>query len=98
MTLHALRWLMATLLATLVHGASAVDFNGPRQPLVIGDTLLLESRALAETRRINVYAPPGYAESATARLPVLVMPDGGMAEDFLHVAGLLQVGVANGTV
>lgn len=31
-------------------------------------------------------------------MPVLVMPDGGMAEDFLHVAGLLQVGVANGTV
>lgn len=92
-----LRCLIATLLAFISHAASAVEF-GPRQPLVVGDTLTLESRALAETRRINVYAPPGYAESATARLPVLVMPDGGLAEDFLHVAGLLQVGVANGTV
>jgi hypothetical protein len=26
------------------------------------------------------------------------MPDGGMAEDFLHVAGLLQVSVGNGTM
>jgi predicted alpha/beta superfamily hydrolase len=26
------------------------------------------------------------------------MPDGGMAEDFLHVAGLIQVGVSNGTM
>ena len=31
-------------------------------------------------------------------LPVLMMPDGGMGEDFLHIAGLLQVGVANGTM
>ena len=92
-----LRGLLATLLCLAALGASAADF-GPRQPLVIGDTLMLESHALAETRRINVYAPPGYAESATARLPVLVMPDGGLAEDFLHVAGLLQVGFANGTV
>jgi enterochelin esterase-like enzyme len=32
------------------------------------------------------------------RLPVLYMPDGGMAEDFLHVAGLVQVSVGNGTM
>src|SRR5262249_39297306 len=31
-------------------------------------------------------------------LPVLYMPDGGMAEDFLHVAGLVQVSVGNGTM
>ncbi|MBV8034551.1 alpha/beta hydrolase-fold protein [Roseateles sp.] len=87
----------ATLLLILAPLASAAELGAP-QPLVIGDTLTLASRALAETRRINVYAPPGYAESPTARLPVLVMPDGGIAEDFLHVAGLLQVGFANGTL
>ena len=31
-------------------------------------------------------------------MPVLYMPDGGMAEDFLHVAGLVQVSVGNGTM
>ncbi|HEX7240751.1 MAG TPA: alpha/beta hydrolase-fold protein [Longimicrobiaceae bacterium] len=67
-------------------------------PLVIGETLTIDSRVLGETRRINVYLPPGYADSAGARFPVLYMPDGGIAEDFLHVAGLVQVSVGNGTM
>ena len=67
-------------------------------PLVIGETFTVESVVLKEKRRINVYMPPGYAENANVRLPVLYMPDGGMAEDFLHVAGLLQVSVSNGTM
>lgn len=67
-------------------------------PLVVGETFTMPSGVLGETRRINVYLPPGYADSAGARLPVLYMPDGGMAEDFLHVAGLVQVSVGNGTM
>jgi predicted alpha/beta superfamily hydrolase len=67
-------------------------------PLVIGETFTIDSKVLSETRRINVYFPPGYTESAEARFPVLYMPDGGMAEDFLHVAGLVQVSVGNGTM
>jgi uncharacterized protein len=75
--------------------ASAVD---KASPLVMGETFTIDSRILGETRRINVYMPPGYAESPDARVPVLYMPDGGMAEDFLHVAGLVQVSVGNGTM
>ena len=67
-------------------------------PLVIGDTFTIDSKVLGETRRINVYPPMGYAETPAARVPVLYMPDGGMGEDFLHVAGLVQVGVGNGTM
>ena len=67
-------------------------------PLVIGETFTIDSKILSETRRINVYLPPGYAESGGVRAPVLYMPDGGLAEDFLHVAGLVQVGVSNGTM
>jgi uncharacterized protein len=67
-------------------------------PLVIGETFIIHSKVLGEARRINVYLPPGYADSPGARLPVLYMPDGGMAEDFLHVAGLVQVSVGNGTM
>ncbi len=67
-------------------------------PLVIGETFTIDSRILGEPRRINVYFPPGYAEAPRARFPVLYMPDGGMAEDFLHVAGLVQVCVGNGTM
>lgn len=67
-------------------------------PLAIGDSYELESAVLGEVRRINVYAPPGALDVADARLPVLYMPDGGLGEDFLHVAGLVQVGAMNGTM
>lgn len=70
----------------------------PATPLVIGETFTLQSKVLGESRRINVYLPPGYAEAPTQRFPVLYMPDGGLAEDFLHVAGLVQVSVGNGTM
>lgn len=72
--------------------------GGRAAPLSIGDTFTIDSRILGERRRINVYMPPGYAESPGARVPVLYMPDGGIAEDFLHVAGLVQVCVTNGTM
>ncbi|HYP02662.1 MAG TPA: alpha/beta hydrolase-fold protein [Pyrinomonadaceae bacterium] len=75
--------------------ASAVD---KAVPLVIGETFTIDSKILNETRRINVYLPPGYTESPGARLPVLYMPDGGIGEDFLHVAGLVQVSVGNATM
>jgi predicted alpha/beta superfamily hydrolase len=65
------------------------------EPLVIGESWLIDSSALGEKRRINVYRPAGVP--ADVPLAVMYMPDGGLAEDFLHVAGLLQVGAANMT-
>jgi len=95
------RWLPAAfllcglLLPTLSAQVVDIDKAGP---LVIGETFTIDSKILGETRRINVYLPPGYANSPNAGLPVLYMPDGGIAEDFLHVAGLVQVSVGNGTM
>ena len=90
---------------TVVIGSSAaaqqattrLDASAP-SPLAIGETFTIQSKTLGETRRINVYMPPQYAESLATRLPVLYMPDGGIAEDFLHVAGLVQVSTGNGTM
>ena len=70
----------------------------PAAPLSVGETFTIRSAVLGETRRINVYTPPGYADSPLAQVPVLYMPDGGIGEDFLHVAGLVQVSVGNGTM
>ncbi|HSE27693.1 MAG TPA: alpha/beta hydrolase-fold protein [Gemmatimonadales bacterium] len=86
------------LLSTPALAQGAGDGTSPASALAMGETFTIESRALGETRRINVYLPPGYAASPEVRLPVLYMPDGGMAEDFLHVAGLVQVSVGNGTM
>lgn len=85
--------LFTSLAAPVVHAA---DLRA--EPLVIGESLRLDSTVLGETRRINVYLPAGYAEAPQRRWPVLYMPDGGMAEDFLHVAGLLQISAANLTM
>lgn len=93
--LIALIMLCVQLFPILITPASTVD---KAVPLVIGETFTIDSKILGETRRINVYLPPGYSESPNARIPVLYMPDGGIAEDFLHVAGLIQVSVGNGTM
>ena len=67
-------------------------------PLTIGETFIIQSKALGEKRRINVYAPAAFTDTAKSPLPVMYMPDGGIAEDFLHIAGLIQVGAGNGTM
>lgn len=79
-------------------GQSVPELPSNVAPLVIGETFSIESVALGETRTINVYLPPPYTADSTVRLPVLYMPDGGIGEDFLHVAGLVQVLVGNGTM
>ncbi len=99
-----MKWvLLAALLllsdAALLHAQTRSAAPYARTgPLVIGETFTIASTALKELRRINVYLPPGYTDSVARRFPVLYMPDGGMAEDFLHVAGLVQVSVSNGTM
>ena len=53
-------------------------------------TLRIPSKLLAETRVVNVYAPPGYNGKAETRYPVLYMLDGGEKEDFPHLASTLD--------
>lgn len=84
----------------IVHAAEAPPAApvGSATPLVIGESFTIDSKALHETRHINVYVARAWDTPPDAPLPVLYMPDGGIQEDFLHVAGLLQVSVANGTM
>ena len=95
------RSLSAVALVFVSTSAFAQDGMGHASPsaaLTMGETFTIESKALGEVRRLNVYLPAGYADSAATRFPVLYMPDGGMGEDFLHVAGLLEVSIGNGTM
>lgn len=91
--------LFSALLCFTTATASALEAPPPAAtPLVIGESFTIASVALGETRHINVYAARAWDTPPDAPLPVLYMPDGGIAEDFLHIAGLLQVSVANGTM
>lgn len=63
---------------------------------MIGETFTVGSGILGEDRRINVLVPTVYGERIDAAMPVLYVLDGGLGEDFLHIAGLVQVLVCNG--
>lgn len=58
----------------------------------------LESRVMQETRRMNIYLPPGYAESKTSRYPILYMPDGGSREDFPHLTHTVDSAIRDGLI
>lgn len=85
---------LASVSHASAHGSAAGASTAT--PLVIGETFTLDSKVLGETRRITVYRPSAWNVPAGQPLPVLYMPDGGIGEDFLHVAGLIQVLVGNG--
>lgn len=52
------------------------------------DTFNIESNQVNETRVINVWTPPLY-ENSSVSLPVIYMPDGGIKEDFPHIANTI---------
>jgi predicted alpha/beta superfamily hydrolase len=65
---------------------------------LLAATFTIDSAVLGETRRINVYTPPEYGARPDVRYPVLYMPDGGLEEDFVHVADAVQAGITWGGV
>lgn len=89
---------VAALIALLVFTApAAAQTTGPEPtPIVIGQSYALPSATYGGTREINVWLPPGYAESGKT-YPVLYLLDGGQAQDFHHISGLAQLGTIVGT-
>jgi hypothetical protein len=82
--------LVAIFLLLLAADSMHAQTDTAFRPLTIGLTTQLHSTFLNEARRINIYLPIGYNPKDTARYPVIYIPDGGMEEDFLHLAGLVQ--------
>ncbi len=58
------------------------------EPVVIASSYAIRSAILGQDRRVNVYLPPGYAQDTTSDYPALILLDGGVGEDFLHIAGI----------
>ncbi len=67
---------------------------GFNDPIPKHDHFSIQSNEVNEKRVINVWLPPIYEESDMA-LPVLYMPDGGVKEDFPHIANTLSKLLAN---
>jgi predicted alpha/beta superfamily hydrolase len=89
--------LVALLLSCVPALPRAAEPLGEGRPIVIGKSYSIQSKVLGDTRRLNVYLPPDYSD-ASRRFPVLVLLDGGEAEDFHHITGLAQVTAFNGAV
>ena len=60
------------------------------RPLVMGWISEIQSVNLGEKRTLNIYLPEGYNEEDTVTYPVIYLLDGGVEEDFIHIAGLVR--------
>lgn len=76
--------------------ASAAEPGAAVESLPVHESFTMETRAPEETRRLNVYTPPGYDAAKGPRYPVLYMPDGGLEEDFPHVASDVDAAIRAG--
>ena len=76
---------MLLALACLLPGPATAAVQPAVVPITIGETHRL-TFGPGDSREINVYLPDGYAAGAK-RYPVLYVIDGGLSQDFLHVAG-----------
>jgi predicted alpha/beta superfamily hydrolase len=89
MDLRSLRFCAILILGFAPTGFAATD------PILPHRTFTIDSKALGETRRMNVYTPPGY-EKSNSRYPVIYMPDGGVEEDFPHVTNDIDAAIRAG--
>ena len=85
---RALALLLAAFFSLAACVARKSGTSGPAD-----ESFTLASRALGETRLVNVHVPSHASNRETvfaAPLPVLVMPDGGLDEDFPHVVAAVE--------
>lgn len=73
------------ILVTLTSCSKAAQ---PNDPIPQHETLKIQSKHVGEERIINVWTPSNYKTSSDS-LPVMYMADGGIKEDFPHIANTL---------
>lgn len=69
--------------------------DAPRS-IELAQSYTLHSTTLGEDREVNVWVPAGYA-GGESRHTVLYLIDGGIDQDFPHIAGLGQLGAVSYT-
>jgi predicted alpha/beta superfamily hydrolase len=90
LTRRLFRPLLALLAMAALAAPARAAQTGPT-PIVTGEAWRLPSAALGAERAINIWLPPSYGQGAR-RYPVLYLVDGGLQQDFQHIAGLAHLG------
>jgi len=81
--------LIVNLILSFALFTSCANKALPNDPIPKHDSLTISSQILKEDRVINIWTPSNY-QSTNDSLPVLYMPDGGVKEDFPHIANTLD--------
>ncbi|UMB61548.1 alpha/beta hydrolase-fold protein [Lutibacter sp. A80] len=66
-------------------------------PIPAHDSFTIDSKFVNEQRVINVWTPPNYKQFNDS-LPVIYMPDGGIKEDFPHIANTIAKLIENKSI
>ena len=83
-----MKFIYYNFLFILVALTSCSNASKPNDPIPKHETFKIQSKQVGEKRVINVWTPENYKTSKDS-LPVMYMADGGIKEDFPHIANTL---------
>lgn len=83
-----MKFIYPILFFILVTPTSCSNDSQPNDPIPEHETFTIQSKQIGEDRVINVWAPEDYKTNLDS-LPVIYMADGGIKEDFPHIANTL---------
>jgi len=83
-----MKFIYYNLIFILVTLTSCSNASQPNDPIPEHETFKIQSKQVGEERIINVWTPLNYKSSSDS-LPVMYMADGGIKEDFPHIANTL---------
>ena len=83
-----MKFIYNQLLFIIIALASCSNVSQPTDPIPEYETFKIQSQKVGEERIINVWTPPNYKNDKDS-LAVMYMADGGIKEDFPHIANTL---------
>lgn len=87
-TTEKMKFIYYNLLFILVTFISCSNASQPNDPIPEYETFKIQSKKVGEERIINIWTPMNYKTESDS-LPVMYMADGGIKEDFPHMANTL---------
>ncbi|OIQ21655.1 MAG: esterase [Flavobacterium sp. MedPE-SWcel] len=82
-----MKYVLLSIISVFLFGCGNQKMHD--DPIPNHDTFKVESKQVGEARVINVWTPLGYNDSEES-YPVLYMADGGVKEDFPHIANTIS--------